>query len=73
MNKFFILKPTASSCGRGIKVVSGQQKISNREETIASVYIDRPLFIRHLFLKYVSPNIYYTMYYNCASMHYIRA
>jgi hypothetical protein len=45
MNKFFILKPTASSCGRGIKVVSGQQKISNREETIASVYIDRPLLI----------------------------
>ena len=45
MNKFFILKPTASSCGRGIKVVSGQQKISNREETIASVYIDIPLLI----------------------------
>ena len=41
----FILKPTASSCGKGIRVIQGSQKLQNREETIVSLYIDRPLLI----------------------------
>lgn len=44
-NKYVILKPTASSCGRGIRVVQTNQRLANREETIVSVYIDRPLLI----------------------------
>lgn len=44
-DKFFILKPTASSCGRGIRVVHGSQRLTNREETIVSLYVDRPLLI----------------------------
>ena len=43
--KFFILKPVNSSCGRGIKVVQGNQKIANREDVIVSTYIDKPLLI----------------------------
>jgi len=45
--KMFILKPSASSCGRGIRVVQGTTKISNREETIVSTYIDNPLVIKN--------------------------
>ena len=45
--KYFILKPTASSCGKGIRVIQGNQKLQNREETIVSVYIDRPLLINN--------------------------
>lgn len=46
-DKMFILKPSASSCGRGIRVVQGTAKISNREETIVSTYIDNPLVIKN--------------------------
>ena len=44
-DKFFIFKPTNSSCGRGIKVVPGNQKVSKSEESIASMYLDKPLLI----------------------------
>lgn len=44
-NKYLILKPTASSCGKGIRVVPSAQRLPNRDETIVSVYIDKPLLI----------------------------
>jgi hypothetical protein len=44
-DKFFIIKPTNSSCGRGIRVIQGSQKVSNKEETIISLYLDRPYLI----------------------------
>lgn len=44
-DKFFIYKPTNSSCGRGIKVLPGNAKISRTEEFIVSCYLDRPLLI----------------------------
>ena len=43
--KMFILKPNASSCGRGIRVVQGASQVSNKEDNIVSFYIDRPLLI----------------------------
>lgn len=43
--KMYILKPTASSCGRGIRVIQGNTKFTHREDTIVSFYIDRPLLI----------------------------
>lgn len=43
--KMFILKPTASSCGRGIRVVQGHSKFIHREDTIVSFYLERPLLI----------------------------
>lgn len=43
--KMLILKPNNSSCGRGIKVVQGSTKFLNKEDTIVSVYLDRPLLI----------------------------
>ena len=45
--KFFIFKPTNSSCGRGIKVMPGSTKISKTEEVIASCYLDKPLLINN--------------------------
>jgi tubulin polyglutamylase TTLL4 len=45
--QYFILKPTASSCGRGIRVVPGYQKVTNREETLISAYVDKPLLINN--------------------------
>lgn len=46
-NKFYILKPTNSSCGRGIKVVHGSSLTQNMKDTIICSYIDRPLLIRN--------------------------
>ena len=43
----FIVKPSASSCGRGIRVVKGNTRISNREDSIVSMYIDNPLLIKN--------------------------
>jgi hypothetical protein len=45
VDKFYIFKPTNSSCGRGIKVLQGNTKIPRNEETIVSCYLDRPLLI----------------------------
>mmetsp|Transcript_28921 Transcript_28921/g.43667 ORF Transcript_28921/g.43667 Transcript_28921/m.43667 type:complete len:139 (-) Transcript_28921:952-1368(-) len=43
--QFFILKPTNSSCGRGIKVIQGNSNLGKLDETIISSYIERPLLI----------------------------
>ena len=45
--KMFIIKPSASSCGRGIRVVQGTGRISNREDSIVSTYLDSPLIIKN--------------------------
>ena len=45
--KMFILKPCASSQGRGIRVVQGSTEFSNKEETIVSTYVDDPLLIKN--------------------------
>lgn len=44
--KFYIIKPTNSSCGRGIRVIQGAHKVSQTDESIISTYIDRPLLIK---------------------------
>lgn len=44
-NRMFILKPNASSCGRGIKVVQGNTRFTHREDTIVCLYVDNPLLI----------------------------
>jgi hypothetical protein len=45
--KMFIIKPSASSCGRGIRVVQGNKKINSKEDCIVSVYLDKPLLINN--------------------------
>jgi len=46
--KMFIIKPSASSCGRGIRVIQGNKKLLiKQEECIVSVYLDRPLLINN--------------------------
>jgi tubulin polyglutamylase TTLL4 len=47
-NSLFILKPVASSCGRGIKVVGSTTKINKREGILASKYIMNPHLINGL-------------------------
>ena len=42
---FYILKPVASSCGRGIKVINAKTKIPNRTGYLASKYIANPHLI----------------------------
>ncbi len=42
----YILKPAASSCGRGIKIVGKKTKINPREGYIASKYVAKPHLIR---------------------------
>ena len=46
-NKYLIYKPSASSCGRGIKVMQGDTRHPIKDETIVSAYIDRPLLINN--------------------------
>jgi tubulin polyglutamylase TTLL4 len=41
----FILKPSASSCGRGIRVVQGTSKFTHKDDIIVSFYVDKPLLI----------------------------
>ena len=41
----FILKPVASSCGRGIKVCGEKTKVTKREGILASNYIVNPHLI----------------------------
>jgi tubulin polyglutamylase TTLL4 len=45
--RMFILKPNASSCGRGIRVVQGTSKFTHKDDTIVSFYLDRPLLINN--------------------------
>ena len=46
--QLYILKPSASSCGRGIKIISKRSLISKKEGFIASRYIMNP----HIFNGY---------------------
>jgi tubulin polyglutamylase TTLL4 len=39
------LKPSNSSCGKGIRVVQGSNKISSKDDTIVSLYLDKPFLI----------------------------
>jgi len=41
----YILKPVASSCGRGIKVIGKKTKLQRREGYLASKYICKPHLI----------------------------
>lgn len=44
-NVLYILKPVASSCGRGIKVIGKRTKILKKEGYLASKYVARPHLI----------------------------
>lgn len=46
-DRMLIVKPSASSCGRGIRVISGNTKMSPKEECIVSIYVDQPLLINN--------------------------
>ncbi len=41
----YILKPVASSCGRGIKVIGKKTKINGRDGYLASKYVSKPHLI----------------------------
>ena len=47
---FYILKPVAASCGRGIKIIDSKQSINNhnKEGILASRYIMNPHLINGL-------------------------
>lgn len=47
---FYILKPVASSCGRGIKIVDSKQLVNNKQDgaILASHYIMNPHLINGL-------------------------
>lgn len=47
-NPLYILKPVASSCGRGIKVIGKKTKITKREGYLASKYISKPHLINDI-------------------------
>ena len=42
----YIMKPSASSCGRGIKVIGKKQDVKKRGGTIVSKYVSKPHLIR---------------------------
>ena len=42
----YIIKPAASSCGRGIKVIAKKQTVKNRSGYIVSKYLHKPHLIR---------------------------
>jgi tubulin polyglutamylase TTLL4 len=49
MNNFkdmYIFKPTASSCGRGIRIISKKQNVSKRPGTLVQKYISKPHLLR---------------------------
>jgi len=46
--QLWILKPVASSCGRGIKVVTGTAKINKKEGILACKYVHNPHLINGL-------------------------
>jgi tubulin polyglutamylase TTLL4 len=49
MNNFksmYIMKPAASSCGRGIKVIGKRTHVNKRSGFIVSKYVSRPHLIR---------------------------
>lgn len=44
-NVLYILKPVASSCGRGIKVIGKKTKINRKDGYLASKYVCKPHLI----------------------------
>lgn len=49
MNNFkdmYILKPTASSCGRGIRVIGKKQNVNKRNGILVSKYLSKPHLLR---------------------------
>lgn len=42
----YIFKPTASSCGRGIKIISKKQIVNKRPGTLVQKYISKPHLLR---------------------------
>ncbi len=42
---FYILKPTNSACGRGIKVIHKDQKVSKNSWMVACKYVHKPHLI----------------------------
>jgi tubulin polyglutamylase TTLL4 len=47
-NVLYILKPVASSCGRGIKVIGKKTKINRKDGILASKYVCNPHLINGL-------------------------
>jgi len=47
-NCLYILKPVASSCGRGIKVVGKKTQITKKEGYLASKYVSKPHLLNGL-------------------------
>lgn len=49
MNNFkdmFIMKPTGSSCGRGIRVIGKKQQVNKRSGYLVSKYLSKPHLLR---------------------------
>jgi len=44
-NVLYIIKPSASSCGRGIKVISKNTHIGKKQGCVISKYVHKPLLI----------------------------
>lgn len=44
--EYFILKPTCSSCGRGIKIIGKKQNVSKRPGVLVQKYISKPHLLR---------------------------
>jgi tubulin polyglutamylase TTLL4 len=42
----YIMKPNASSCGRGIKVIGKKQTVNKRSNYVVSKYVSKPHLIR---------------------------
>ena len=47
-SQYYILKPVAASCGRGIKICDSKQRISKKEGILASKYIENPHLLNGL-------------------------
>ena len=43
---FFILKPTASSCGRGIRIIGKKQNVPKRPGILLQKYLSKPHLLR---------------------------
>jgi len=42
----YIMKPTASSCGKGIRVIGKKQNVAKRSGYLVSKYISKPHLLR---------------------------
>jgi tubulin polyglutamylase TTLL4 len=42
----YIMKPTASSCGRGIKVIGRKTHVNKRSGNLVSKYLSKPHLLR---------------------------